>query len=115
MALSELETAHMHKVVGEYMDRRRPPAHLRQKIDLGYRIQGQGVEIFEVSPAFSRPLEKVERLIAKATFVRSEDAWKVYWQRADLKWHRYEPVPTVKTLSEFLLVLEEDAHGCFWG
>jgi hypothetical protein len=24
---------------------------------------------------------------AKATYVRKTDRWKIYWQRADLKWH----------------------------
>lgn len=40
---------------------------------------------------------------------------KVCWLRADLKWHRYAPVPEVGTLEEFLAVVEEDEYGCFWG
>ncbi|MGH8716972.1 MAG: DUF3024 domain-containing protein [Burkholderiales bacterium] len=29
--------------------------------------------------------------VAKATYVKAQDVWKVFWQRADLKWHRYDP------------------------
>ncbi len=35
--------------------------------------------------------------------------------RADLKWHRYEPVPEVNSLDEFLKIIEEDAYSCFYG
>jgi len=53
--------------------------------------------------------------VAKATFVRSTGSWRIYWQRADLKWHRYDPMPEVAALEEFVKVLGEDEHGCFWG
>lgn len=52
--------------------------------------------------------------IAKATFIQTEDFWKVYWVRSDLKWHRYDPKPTVKTLAAFVKLVEEDKHHAFW-
>jgi hypothetical protein len=39
---------------------------------------------------------------AKATFIKKEKLWKVYWQRQDLKGHSYTPVPTVKYFEEFI-------------
>ena len=115
MPLSELEAARAKKTVGAYIERRRPPPHIRRELDLGYRISGQSIEIFEIRPVWKEPQEKVECAVAKATFVRTQGVWKVFWQRADLKWHSYEPVPEVSELSEFLATVEEDKHSCFWG
>jgi hypothetical protein len=43
------------------------------------------------------------------------DHWKVYWQRADLKWHGYQPVPAVRTIEEFLRLVDEDPYATFFG
>ena len=115
MALTELETARVKKILGGFIERRRPPAHIRHELDLGYRLADQSVELFEVRPAWDRPGEKMEVAVAKARFVRSQNVWRIYWRRADLKWHLYEPVPEVASLPEFLAVVEEDSLGCFWG
>ncbi|MDF1537008.1 MAG: DUF3024 domain-containing protein [bacterium] len=96
-------------------EKRRPPAHIRDKLDIGYRIDGQSVEIFEIRPVWNDPSKKIEPSIAKATYVKSKNQLKVYWMRADLKWHGYQPCPEVKTLDEFLRVVDEDQYGCFWG
>ena len=115
MALSEFEVARAKKIMDDFLARRRPPEDIRDQLDLGYRISGQSVEIFEVRPVWKRPTEKMEGPVAKATFVRTQNTWRIHWQRADLKWHTYDPVPNVAALSEFLSVVEEDAYACFWG
>ncbi|WP_443083643.1 DUF3024 domain-containing protein [Vibrio sp. HA2012] len=56
-----------------------------------------------------------ENPIAKATYVRTKNNWKIYWMRADLKWHSYEPDSTVKTLEQFIGVIDTDEFGYFWG
>ncbi|MCP3931719.1 MAG: DUF3024 domain-containing protein, partial [Bacteroidetes bacterium] len=61
------------------------------------------------------PSKKIEGSIAKATYVKSTKIWKLYWQRADMKWHRYEPFPESKSLEEILEVIGQDKHYCFWG
>ena len=57
----------------------------------------------------------MEHPVAKATYVKSQAVWKVYWQRADLKWHRYDPEAEVQTLEDFLAVVEKDEFCCFYG
>ena len=52
---------------------------------------------------------------AKATYVKANKNWKVYWKRADQKWHQYEPKPTVSSLSHFLKLVDEDKYACFKG
>ena len=115
MALSEFEQKRCEKLVGAYIQKRRPPAHIRPRLDIGYRVNGQSVEIFEIRPHWKKPDEKLEHSVAKATFVKAQAAWRVYWQRADLKWHSYEPAPLVESLEAFLILVEEDEHACFWG
>ncbi len=115
MALSEFEIKKCEKSVGEFMKKRRPPAHVRNELDLGFRIQGQSVEIFEIRPMWRDPEKKIEEAVAKATYVRTQKVWKVYWQRADLKWHSYDPAPEVKSLEEFLDIVDRDEYACFFG
>ena len=52
---------------------------------------------------------------SEAPYVKDTDMWKIYWQRQDLKWHRYDPVPEVETVDQFLSVVEKDEHCCFLG
>jgi hypothetical protein len=116
MAFSELEMARVRKALDAFMVKRRPPAHIRPELDLGSRISGQSVEIFEVRPVWrGRPGEKMEHPAAKATFVRSRGAWRVFWMRRDLEWHGYEPAPEVESIEAFCVLVDEDAHSCFFG
>lgn len=115
MALSEHERYRFERPVRAYIETRRPPPHIRPELDLGYRFVGQSIEIFETRPAFRRPDERIEHLIARATYVKSRDDWKIYWMRADRKWHRYEPQATVPTIDEFVAVIDKDPYGCFFG
>ena len=115
VAFNEIETQRIKNVVGSYVEKRRPPPHIRPKLDIGFRIQGQSIEIFEIRPAWKRADEILEHSVAKATFVRTRDVWKVFWMRADLKWHSYPPAATVGSVEKFLDLVETDPHACFWG
>ncbi len=116
MSLSEFETRRISKVVGDFVEAHRPPAHIRQQVDLGFRFQNQSVEIFEIRPRFKgAPGEIIEESIAKATFIKARGHWKVFWQRADLKWHPYSPAPVVSSIEEFLALVAEDKNACFFG
>jgi len=115
MALSEFEVKQIERAVAGFMERRRPPEHIRPELDIGYRVTGQSLELFEVRPRWDKPSEQMEYAIAKATYVKRSETWKVYWQRADLKWHRYEPYPDAQSAEEFLAVVDEDKYACFFG
>jgi hypothetical protein len=115
MALSEFEQKRYERTMSDFIEKHRPPPHIRAQLDLGYRVSGQSVEIFEIRPRWDNPGEKIEGSVAKATFTKNQGIWKIYWQRADLKWHRYEPFPEAVSLEEFLMVVEKDAYACFFG
>lgn len=115
MALSELEHKRCERIVRAFIERRRPAPHIRSELDLGFRIADQSVEIFEVRPQWNRPEVTREHAVAKATYVKARSVWRVFWQRRDLKWHRYDPAPEVDSLEEFLRIVGDDEYGCFWG
>jgi Protein of unknown function (DUF3024) len=115
VTFSEFETKRCANAVAQWIERRRPPPHLRDEIDLTFRMEHQSVEIFEVRANWRDKSKRVEHSVAKATYNRSKRNWRVFWKRADLKWHSYEPNPEVKTIENFIALVEKDIHGCFFG
>jgi hypothetical protein len=101
--------------IENYLSYIRPNEEMRAQLDIGYRIEKQSIIIFEVRPDWIDPKKKVENNVAKATFVTKNNHWKVYWQRADLKWHSYTPKPILENLLDFIRLIEKDEYGCFWG
>ena len=115
MSLSEFEIKKVEYAAEAFLSVKRPPALVRSQLDIGYRIEDQSIEIFEIRPDWQDESIIRNHPVAKATYVKSQGVWKVFWQRADLKWHGYEPVATVKTIEEFFEAVVNDTHGCFWG
>ena len=108
-----LDRVQVAKTVRAFLDIKRPadPA-IRVKLDFGFRFQRQSVELLEIRPKFNKP-GKTEHAFAKATFIRSQGVWMVYWMRGNLKWHPYVPAK-VRSLSAFLKLVGEDKHHCFF-
>ena len=115
MAFNELEKKRIEKAASQFIENNRPLPHIRPELDLGYRVTGQSVEIFEIRPKWKAMHEKDEHPVAKATYVKSQEVWRIYWQRADLKWHRYTPFPEAESITDFFSVLAQDEYCCFWG
>lgn len=115
MAISEFERKRCEREVEKFLEVHRPPDHVRNEVDLSYRIENQSIELFEIRPQWDNPSEKIEIPVAKATYVKKDQIWKIYWQRQDLKWHSYTPVPQVRYFEEFLSIVGEDANACFFG
>ena len=115
MALNDIERKRIEKVVGAFVQKRRPAPHIRPELDIGFRVACQSVEIFEIRPRWREPNVKTQRPVAKATFVRSQALWKIFWMRADLRWHGYAPLPVVPSIERFLAAVDKDEYACFWG
>lgn len=115
MAFHDIEKKRIENVLDGFLIKRRPPAHIRPQLDLGYRLLGQSIELTEIRPQWDDPSNIQERPFAKATYVKAQSVWKIFWQRADLKWHGYKPAPTARSIEEFLAIVDADEHACFFG
>jgi hypothetical protein len=115
MAFDEFTIHRLEKVVSTFVDKRRPPPLIRKDLDLGFKIKGQSIELFEIRPRWQHPEEIMECPVAKTTYVKTQGVWKIYWMRQDLKWHYYDPLPEVDTIEKFLLEVDSDPYHCFWG
>lgn len=115
MVFSEFETALIETAMERFMAKRRPPAEIRPRLDLSFKIEDQSVSLYEIRPYWRDPAQTIESPVAKATFVQSVKRWRVFWRRADLKWHKYEPCAEVERIDDFLDLVHADEHHCFWG
>ncbi len=114
MSLSEFELKTIEKYANEFLAKRRPPPELRDRVDLDFKIENQSVIIFEIRQQWDDPSKKIESYLAKATYVKTQKKWQVFCQRADLKWHTYDPNPCVKNIEEFFKIVNKDEHYCFF-
>lgn len=115
MAIDALHSIDIIETMENFLNRKRPPENIRDKIDISYKLEGQSIIIFEIRPQWNKPKNKIETPVAKTTFVKSKIQWKVFWMRGNLKWYPYEPQPFVYRLADFLELVERDEYGCFWG
>jgi len=115
MAINTLQTLDVIEALENFISKIRPPEHIREKLDFSYEIEGQSIIIFEIRPQWDRPEIIHQYPVAKTTFVKAKNHWKVFWMRASLNWNSYAPKPFVQSIGEFTKLVEEDQHHCFWG
>lgn len=115
MAINLAKSLEIIETMENYLTGARPPVEIRHEVDVGYEIDGHSVILFEIRPVWRNPSQYENIPYAKTTFVKKSNVWKVFWKRADLKWHSYKPRPTVRHLKDFLNLVDEDQYGCFRG
>ncbi|MDN6298328.1 MAG: DUF3024 domain-containing protein [Halomonas sp.] len=115
MAFSEFEEKKIQQAAAEFLGAVRPPAHMRSQVDVDVRIAGQSVHIVELRPDIREPSRIIELPVAKATYVKKHQRWKIYWMRSDLKWHLYTPRPEARSVEEMFAVVNSDENDCFFG
>ncbi len=115
MSIDLLQTVDIIEIMENYIEKIRPPEDMRQQLDISYKIEGQSIIIFEIRQRCDNPTEFMECCVAKTTFIKTQKVWKIFWMRANLKWHSLEPHPEVKTLHEFVQIVDANEFGCFWG
>ena len=114
MAFTEIETHKINKFV-DALCKKRSPGHIRDKLRYEYKIENQDIILFEIRPRWKAPNEQTRLPCAKLKFIRSQNIWKLYWQRADMKWHKYGPFESSRDLAELVAEIDADPHGCFFG
>jgi glutamate synthase domain-containing protein 1 len=115
MPIDSLQTLDIIEVMENFLEKRRPPEHLRTQVDLSYKIEDESVVVFELRPSWDRPDEVREKPIAKATFIKEKGSWKIFSVSANQRWEIYKSVPTVNDLREFAKLVDADKDGIFWG
>ncbi len=115
MAFDGTKLSDIIDIMDAYITSIRPPEHIRPKLDFSYEIVDQSIILNEIRPQWSDPTKIISSGYARATYVNTKEIWKIFWMRADLKWHSYKPNPQVDSLEDFLAIVRKDEYGCFNG
>ena len=115
MAFSEFELKLIDATVGD-LCRRSSPAEHADELHFACDIDGHSVSIMEERPPWDgSPGEWTRHGVARFRYFRSRGEWQLYWMRADLKWHVYDPAPPTRDLASLVRLVEEDAYCAFFG
>lgn len=115
MALPPAHLLEALTAVGAFLAKRRPAAHLRDKLDFRAVITGSEVTLVEVRPHYQDKTRIIEHPFARAKWVGTRQVWRLFWMRGNLKWTAYEPIPEAPALAALLAEVERDPHCCFLG
>jgi len=102
-------------ILADFVKSIRPPADIRNKLDIGAMKDDDGIKIFERRPFWDDPEQIMYNPFAKLKYVKKTDTWRLYWMRGTLKWDSYKPCPESKDLGQLLEAVRSDEHGCFGG
>lgn len=115
MAFTKEELRNIESTLLLWLATNRPEEEIRDKVDFGYTIKGQDIFLEEIRPIWNQPSEKMRNPFAKVKFEKTNQAWKIYWMRGNLKWNLYDPKPSVESLDFALDEIMRDPHHCFFG
>jgi len=113
MPFSELELKRIEQTVGVFCGKH-SPVHLRDKLCLMYTVKGHEVVIVERRPRWDNQTEWIETPVAKLKFIRSANKWRLYWIRADMKWHEYSGLSPSNRLEDLVQEVDADPMACFF-
>ena len=112
MAFDELELKRIELTVGVFCAKR-SPGHLKDKLSLVYAVKGHEVVISERRPRWDNQTEWTDTPVAKLKFIRSANTWRLYWMRADMKWHAYPGLSSSNHLNDLVQEIDADPLACF--
>lgn len=114
MAFSEMDLKRIEQTVGAFCDKC-SPVELKDKLRLVYVGKGHEVIIAERRPRWDNQTEWTESTVAKLKFIRSAGKWRLYWMRADMKWHEYPGLSSSRRLDDLVQEIDADPLACFFG
>lgn len=110
MAFSEFEQARYTKILNQFIEDFLPPAQSQLVIE--GKLLNQSIEISELRQRWDDPTHSLSIPVAKATFIRTQKVWRLYWMRGNRKWEKYDEY---EHLEWAFNAIKEDLYGCFWG
>ncbi len=114
MGFSDCELRYIENIFGR-LCKRRSPSRLRDQSRAVYVVGGEDVTIYEERLRWDNPQEWTNFGVAKFTYNRKQNVWKLYWMRSDLKWHLYELLPESTRIDRLVTEVDKDPHGAFFG
>jgi len=114
MAFSEIEIYKINNFF-DVLCNKRAPESIRDKLRYEYKIENHDVILYEIRPRWDKPDEKTGMPCAKLKFVRSQNVWKLFWHRANMKWYAYDPLKSSRDLAKLIAEIDTDPYGCFFG
>ena len=114
MPFTAIELGYIDSTVGT-LCRKRSPEHIKDKLSMEYSVKGFDVLMYELRPVWNDPQRKTESAIAKFKYAKKSKQWTLYWQRANLKWLRYDKDLTGADLAELVDEVDQDSQHVFFG
>jgi hypothetical protein len=71
--------------------------------------------IVERRPQWDDPIRWIETPAAKVKFIRSANKCRLYWMRADMKWHKYPGLSSSDRLEDLEQEIDADPLAGFFG
>ena len=113
MAIPQSERKQIERDLRAYCDD--IPEHARYQVRLEFSIHGSSIELFEERVRWDKADEWFKLPIAKFRYNASRALWELFCMHRDLKWHKYEPMPTAGRFGILLAEVERDPTNIFWG
>lgn len=113
VGLTELALRRVDRLLTEFCDR--VPAHVRDQLRHGYRVEDSTVTLYEERPWFRDPSEWIELSVAQFRVEAGTGYWRLYCSDRDGCWHLYMGVPATPNLQDLLDEVQRDPTGIFWG
>ena len=114
MPFNDIEKQRIKKIIGGFCQEKIPD-HQRCQIKLFYEIRGYEVRIIESRPHFLNSHLWTDTPIARLHYDPDTLAWRLYWMRANGKWHKYPDFELTNNLKSLIGVIAEDRYRVFWG
>ncbi|PTR10590.1 Protein of unknown function (DUF3024) [Nitrosospira sp. Nsp5] len=114
MPLSEFERVRIEKLFKAYCESK-VPAHVRNKIQITFKIRGSEVKLFECRPHFDDPATWGEMAVARFKKDEKKNVWFLYCADRNSRWYLFEPYPESRDIARLLAEVQRDQTGIFWG
>jgi hypothetical protein len=112
MALPALTKRLVEKTLSEYCE---VPAHIRDKLLIGYKIRGNSVTLFEGRPVYFDKSKWTQSVVAQFRYSPIDQKWTLYCADRNSRWHKYSRTKPSKIFELLLNEVEADPTGIFWG
>ena len=89
------------------------PLHVRDKVQMSFRIEGNVVTLFEKRVAFQDRSRWIDIDIARFRYIKVRKEWELYWHDSHSRWHVYDRIRPNPSIEPLLAEVDQDPTGNF--